>query len=243
MPAVDCAADGVIQEISPNDTMLVPGWQSHYFMQGQSALQCIQVAMRAANLTDVRTILDLPCGHGRVMRWLKAAFPGAALTACDLDRDGVDFCAQTFGAIPVYSAEYPESIPLQGPFDLVWCGSLLTHLDQDRWASFLSFFHFVLSVGGLLVFTVHGRQSAHWLRTGHTDYLLPDVPAILRDYDESGFGYQGYRAHTHSNYGVSLSSPAWVMNQIMWQPGLRLVHYIEHGWDNHQDVVACMRDQ
>ena len=47
-------------------------------------------------------MLDFACGHGRVMRTLKAAFPDALLTACDIDRDGVDFCARTFGAAPVY---------------------------------------------------------------------------------------------------------------------------------------------
>ena len=242
MLAVDYGAENVIQEISPNDTMFVPQARAHYFMQGQSALHCVRVAMQAAGLANVRTVLDLPCGHGRVLRWLRKTFPNAVITACDLDRDGVDFCAQAFGAIPVYSAENPEAIPLWGPFDLIWCGSLLTHLDQHRWPAFLAFFHSTLSTGGLLVFTVHGRPSVHWLRTGHTDYLLPDVPAILRAYDGSGFAYQGYRAHTHSNYGISLSSPAWVMGQIMRQPGLRLVHYAERGWDNHQDVVACVRD-
>ena len=242
MPAVDHAVEDVIQEISPNDTMLVPKWPSHYFAQGRSALHCIEVARQAAGPAEVRTILDLPCGHGRVLRWLKAAFPDAAITACDLVRDGVDFCAQTFGAIPAYSAECPEEIPVYGPFDLIWCGSLLTHLDQDRWPGFLSFFHSVLAPHGLFVFTAQGRESVRWMRSGKFNYGINDVPAILRAYDECGFGYQEYPADALRNYGITLTSPSWVIGQIFRQPGLRLVHYIERGWDNHQDVVACVRE-
>ena len=42
---------------------------------------------------EVARLLDLPCGHGRVMRYLRAAFPRAEITGCDLLRDGVDHCA------------------------------------------------------------------------------------------------------------------------------------------------------
>ena len=36
---------------------------------------------------------------------LRAAYPDTPLTVCDLDPDGVDFCATHFGAGPVYSRE------------------------------------------------------------------------------------------------------------------------------------------
>src|SRR5437870_5495298 len=106
------ANDGMVLRDHPPDHAL-----SHYLESGRAALT-------AAGKTDVRRILDLPCGHGRVLRVLKAAFPGAALTACDIDRDGVDFCASRFGAEPVYSVEDPGRIPVRGPFDLIWVGSL-----------------------------------------------------------------------------------------------------------------------
>src|SRR4029453_9635557 len=83
--------DGLIEEISPNDGMFV-GNRIHYFAVAQGALECIRVALLAAGKQDVRSILDLPCGHGRVLRKLKAEFPDAALTGCDIERDGVDFC-------------------------------------------------------------------------------------------------------------------------------------------------------
>jgi SAM-dependent methyltransferase len=231
----------ILTDISPNDTMFTPNWEQHYFAVGMSALRCIRLAMLAAGKVDVQTILDLPCGHGRVQRTLRAAFPHARITGCDLDQDGVDFCASRFRAVPIYSAERPHDIPLSDQFDLIWCGSLFTHFDQRLWEEFLDFFQATLCPGGLLVFTVHGRESVHWVRSGKFTYHLADPAAILRDYDRCGFGYQDYTAHTHRNYGISLSSPSWVTQLLAKRPRLRVVNYTEKGLDNHQDVVACVR--
>jgi hypothetical protein len=58
---------------------------------------------------------------------LSAASPDAAITACDLDHEAVEFCARTFSARPAFSRELPEQIALPERFDLIWVGSLLTH--------------------------------------------------------------------------------------------------------------------
>ena len=70
----------VIQEISPNDGMYQGGNKDHYFSVGRSALRNIKLAMAAAgkNPTDMKNILDLPSGHGRVLRFLKAFFRGGS---------------------------------------------------------------------------------------------------------------------------------------------------------------------
>ncbi len=183
----------------------------------------------------LHTILDFACGHGRVLRMLAAAFPAARLTACDLDPDGVEFCARTFGATGVVSREEPAEIELEGPFDLIWCGSLLTHVDEDRWHGFLSLWESLLAPDGVLVFTTHGRRSAENIRSS----IAAQMSAMLGDYDRTGFGYEDYP--DSDNYGTSLSSPAWVCRQLERVPGLRLLMLKEEGWADHQDVVACLR--
>lgn len=233
----------ILSTISPNDDMYIKKLPEHYFRVGISALRCIQLAMLTTDRTGFQHILDFPSGHGRVLRVLKAAFPKATITACDLDRDAVDFCAKTFGAIPIYSTEQPEQISIQGSFDLVWCGSLLTHLDQDRWPGFLNFFRSVLSPGGLLLFSVQGREGVRRIRTGEYDYHLADTASILATYDRNGFAYQNYPPPNRlPHYGISLASPPWILERILQQPGFRLINYIEKGWDNHQDVIACVRE-
>src|SRR5436190_9999797 len=91
------------QSISPNDAMFDRNHPAYYYKAGKSALNCIRLSLSAANKASISSILDLPCGHGRVLRYLQAEFPQAKITACDLDQDAVDFCAKTFECRGIYS--------------------------------------------------------------------------------------------------------------------------------------------
>ncbi len=235
--------------MSPNEYMFA-GNEDHYFSVGRSALECIDVCLRAAGTSpsDVKRILDLPCGHGRVTRYLTAAFPEAEITACDLLRDGVDFCASTFGAVPVYSEDDPHKIPLErGAFDLIWVGSLFTHLDSEPFSEFLRVFRDVLRPGGILIFTTHGRKAHRNILEG-TDYDLPSwrVTSLVQKYQHDGFGFEEYldaaAGTRRSRYGMTLSSPEWVIARTTRIDGLRVTHFSERAWDNHQDCIACIRD-
>lgn len=216
-------------------------WEEQYFRSGASALRQIVVAMLAAGKENFNSILDLPCGHGRVLRYIKARFPDAELTASDLNRDGVDFCAKTFGAKGVYSQENIHEVTFQGKFDLIWGGSIVTHLNKHLWFDWLEFFCDLLEEGGLLVFTTHGRLSVRKLQADERDYGLnrDRIPDILEQYENTGFGYLDYPSK--AGYGISISSPAWVVAEIERHPQLKLVSFTEMGCDGHHDVVACVR--
>ena len=77
-------------------------------------------------------MLDLPCGFGRVTRFLCARYPAASITVSDLDRDGVDYCAARFNAQAAYSVRDFRDLQLGGAYDLLWVGSLITHLPAPR---------------------------------------------------------------------------------------------------------------
>lgn len=232
---------GVNLQIAPDDEMCRENLD-HYFAVGASALACIDAALHMARLDRslIRSILDLPCGHGRVLRFLRRAFPAADITACDLNRGGVEFCANTFGATPVLSHSEAKQIPLRAGFDLVWCGSLLTHLDQAGCESFLALFHRVLAKGGLAVFTLHGRGCAAELATGRNDCGLGPsrIAGLLAAYEGHGFAYADYP--DQPGYGFSLVRPTFAMEHFIETPGWSLVGYHESGWDRRQDVV-CLR--
>jgi CBS domain-containing protein len=234
-------AGQLITEVSPEDT-----WGARYsrggtLMAGVAALQRIRDALAAAGKETVSSLLDFPSGHGRILRVLKAAFPDATLTAGDIDRGMVDFCARTFGATPIYSTEQPQDITIEDSFDLIWCGSLFTHLKPDRWSGFLSLFNGCLTEDGVLVFTVSGPRLRDE-RILRRFALQPDqAEQVMRDYDSEGVGYSDYPAMP--GYGISLASPAWVQARLE-EVGLRLLSYVEVGWDApapRQDVISCQR--
>ena len=230
----------MIREISPNDRMFDARHPDAYFAVGESALRCLHLASAAVGAQAPASILDFPSGHGRVLRSLKAAFPDAQLTACDIDRDGVDFCVETFDAEGVYSDEVLDDVPLAGGFELIWVGSLFTHLPRQQWNAFLSFLVERLAPNGLLVFTTHGPWCAQQIRAGVSRLGGPRIQGeTLHGYEETGFGFSNYPER--DGYGVSLSTPAAVAQELAAFDGLRLVLYLERGWFGHQDVVACQR--
>jgi SAM-dependent methyltransferase len=229
-----------------------PSERDGYFSLGRAALDCIRISMLAAQKQPPGSILDLPSGHGRVLRYLKAEYPQARLAACDIDHEAVDFCAATFGAIPVYGREYPGEIELEEKFDLIWCGSLFTHLDQPYWKEFLDVFESALVVGGIVIFTTCGRKIAAKLEDdedGATFMKEADArAAILEGYKETGFGFANYSLPDEMHdelslpdtYGISLVEPSWVCRLLESRPGLQLVSFTENRWAS-QDVLTCMR--
>ena len=231
----------VESRISPRDTMYT-GDGAHYFKVGLSAMRVLEEALRRAGSPAVERVLDLPCGHGRVLRFLAPRFPRAAFTACDLDRDGVDFCARVFGATPVYSVINLDALSFDTRFDLIWCGSLVTHLDATQTRALFRLFARHLAPGGLLLFSAHGDFVARRMPTGEFDYMLSaaQTSAITRRYSETGFGYEDYAGQ--DGYGVALTSPAWIRARLEEVGGLKEVYFGERVWDAHHDVYGYVRE-
>jgi SAM-dependent methyltransferase len=230
---------GVLDEIDPADVMTdgTPG-DPNYFGSAYRALRNVRLALLAAMKADVRSILDLPSGHGRIMRVFKAAFPDAKLTACDTDADGIEFCARKFGAVPVLSKPDPEDIEIDDRFDLIYCGSLLTHVDERGWDGFLRLFERLLDDDGVLVFTTGGRRFANQIRArnrlyGHTEEAALEM---LAEYERTGFSYKEWPNAT--NYGVTMAAPWWTLRKLEQYPSLRLLSVTEQA---PQDVVACLK--
>jgi SAM-dependent methyltransferase len=222
-----------------------------YFSLGRAALDCIRVGLLTAQVESPKSILDLPSGHGRVLRYLKAEYPEATLAACDIDHEAVNFCATTFGATPIYGHEDPHAIKCDEKFDLIWCGSLLTHLNKGYWAAFLNFFESRLADRGVLIFTTSGRKIAAKLaddEDGAT--FMKEAEArkvILEAYNQGGFGYADYSLpdglredlSLPETYGISLASPVWVFRVLERRTTLQLVSFTENRWGS-QDVITCM---
>jgi SAM-dependent methyltransferase len=230
----------VDQTVSPNERMPtedLPG----YFATGRSGLKAVQLAQLAARKADFGSILDYACGHGRVLRWLQAAYPRAHLTACDLLADGVDFCASVFGATPVYSTAPPRVDMFPGRYDLIWVGSLLTHVDVDRWIQLIDLWHDLLAPDGLLVVTTHGELVAERMRAGNLyGYPAPSIRRTLRTYDHAGFAFLE-SSLDDIDFGITIAKPDWVLRRLLTHADFRVVLFTEALWANHQDVAAVVK--
>lgn len=226
----------VDSRISPGDGMYT-GDGAHYYGVGLSAIRCIEEAITSAQPGSVNRILDLPCGHGRVLRFLVRRFPQAEITASDLDQKGVEFCAEVFGTEAIYSAPDLDRFSLRGHFDLIWCGSLVTHLNDKDIRELLAFFARHLAPEGLLVVTGHGERVIQRMQNQEFDYGIDSESAarIIEAYRREGIGFADYPGA--NGYGVSLTSPEWIRLAAA-EIGLEEVYFRARGWDDHQDVYG-----
>jgi SAM-dependent methyltransferase len=216
--------------IHPSDDMFT-GDMIHYLSVGESAINCIESIWPFDVFPD--TILDLPSGYGRVARYLTEFFPKSTITVCDINKEAIEFCATQFGAIPLLSNHHPSKIDFPSRYDLIWCGSLLTHLDSESVIKWLNVLGSCLSSGGVLIFTTHGRSVASRY-SGNSKLFI--------DYALEGFGFDPYP--NHPDYGTSVCKLSWVikhLENLFPSTEFSIISSSEHLWDNNQDVIAIQR--
>jgi SAM-dependent methyltransferase len=228
----------IINTIGSCDDMFA-GEIDHYFNVGHSAVAIIIEAMIAARVTQVRSILDLPCGGGRVTRHLKALFPDADLYAADINTEKQSFVVATFGATALNTTpDFREPPPRQ--FDLVFVGSLLTHLNSGDFVRALHWAIAATAPDGLIIASLHGRKNV-----ANVVKRLTHLAVGLTDYHRTGFGFT--LTHRESKGGISVeygrtwTKPSWVMQQVQDHPDVRIVGFHEAIWDKHHDVIALQK--
>jgi SAM-dependent methyltransferase len=212
-----------------------------YIEVGRSALEAIAIAQQLAEKAEFTSILDMPCGHGRVTRWLRTAYPEAQLSVCDLLPDGVAFCARTFNATAILSTARPTPDMFPDRYDLIFVGSLLTHVDADAWDRLISLWHALLKPEGVLIVTTHGDRVAQRMRAGHLyGYPPSSVARLLRTYEHARFGFLEESADS-IDYGITLAKPDWTLARLLRHAEFRVVLYSEALWHRHQDVAAVVK--
>lgn len=236
----DCLNDTLNKKIHENDQMFT-GKDHRYFGCGADAIRKICSILNNLNIDQPKSILDFACGFGRVARYFNCAFPNAKLAVSDVMPAAVDFCAKEFDAIPLLSAPDLAILNLEKKFSLIWSGSLMTHLSEEKAIQLLAFFERHLEENGVVIFTLHGRYAAHKWDTDKPTMQLKesDGKKLSALFNGDEYAYADYPHMT--GYGMSLAPLYWMVNQLNQLPSLRVVSFIERGWDNHQDVIALMK--
>jgi SAM-dependent methyltransferase len=229
-------ASKVPDAIHPDDVMYNSG-KGFYFNVGEDGLR---VVLRGLSLTwcqGVQRILDLPCGHGRVARHLRAGFPGAEVFFCDIDRSGVDFCAKTFEGTGIYSEPDLTRVDLPRDLDVIWVGSLFTHVDRTRTTAWLHYLAQHLREFGIIVATFRGLSQFDATDFGGD----ADAGELHRVFEETGFGYAVYKKYLKEDYGTTLVRPSAICKIAEQVEDTRILAYIERGWANRQDVLVLCK--
>lgn len=227
----------LVTEVAEADGMYKGNGQA-YLRVGRSALDCILLALKTAAMDkgQIGSILDFACGFGRVTRWLSAAFPDARLAAMDVAPQAIAFVGDVFPVSAHVIDPQWRSVP-QDDYDLIWCGSLFTHISREKTGRLLALLFDRLRPGGLLATTTHGAFIADHLRLRSRTYNLSDsaIDELLCAYDSQQYGFASYRSMM--DYGISVCRPETFLHAGT-TAGLAPLLFVERGWVRDQDFFA-----
>jgi len=221
-------AESVDLTISDRDDMFVAGQLDHYLWAGTSALEVISEAMLLGRKTRFHSLLDIPCGYGRVTRHLVKFFSDSEIFVSEIDKAKQAFRASTFGGREIDLPTDFSGEPTRH-FDLIFVGSLLTHLDATQSIDAIRYLLKSLSEGGLLIMTTQGRYAMS--QSASLGYLRHNT---LLSFMRKGFGYEA-RAGGDKRM---VMAPSWILRTLESIPDARVLGHKERGWTLHQDVFV-----
>jgi SAM-dependent methyltransferase len=193
--------------------------------------------------TPIQHIFDFGCGFGRVTRWIRAGFPDAKVYVTDYDKAGVAWCVEQYGCIDAGQDITPDT------YDMIWLGSVFTHLASDVVEPLMQRLLRSLRPNGVLVITSQGRfaekriEAFDWTNDEkafvHYGLKKELTDILLEDYNRTGYGYVDYPGQ--KGYGVCIAKSQWYTDRVTSSPDYIHILSQEKGSDNHQDVNAYMR--
>lgn len=234
---------GIPGPVHRNDLMYepgAPGAAQAYVHVGRSAVAVCEQGLAAVGRTwtDVGSALDFGCGHGRVARHLSAALAAtgpARLTVTDLDAEGVRFVATRFSARGVVSDRPLAELEL-GRHDLVWAGSVATHLPEATWSEWIALVSRSLNPGGVFVFTSH---SPDCVERDFNEEWVSARASVRADLERTGYAYVPYAYSADGSYGLTAQTAERIEHDL-GEVGLRPVLHLPAGWE-YQDVHVYVR--
>lgn len=234
-------AHHVVTSIHPDDHMFKHNaYLDDYEVVGESALHVVLSALAISRKQTVYRIMDFGCGHGRIARYLRAAFPRAMLWCCDIDQDAAEFCAREFNAISMPSTQNFEDLDLPTGIDLIWVGSVFTHIDKVRMEALFDKLFAALGPGGLLIATFHGQY--YYDLTKRDTAKAQAYAGLLQQFEDTGSAYMTYPNKTAQvgmvDWGVSIMRSDRVFELGRRHERSQMVMFSEQGWSNFHDVAA-----
>ncbi len=187
-----------------------------YFRLGHQTALLLQDIVQTYSSKQERSFssfLDFGSGYGRVTRFLPFALgKDMEIFTSEVKREAVVFNKKELGFKGIHHGSQAESFPTDRQFDVIFAGSIFSHLPEKMLTEWLTKLTEVLSPKGLLLFTTHNTtldsslagKDFHYT-TNSEDAVLDMVSDHLSDTSEYGTTYISDRKITHLMGDLHLS--------------------------------------
>lgn len=204
--------EGLDVAISHNDLMFLHALHHHeltdayasYLRTGHAGCRLVSRIAEGAfgGLHAVDSLLDFASGYGRLTRFLVLEIPPERIWVSDVKAQAVSFQVERFGVHGLVSSYRPARFRPDRRFDLIFVGSLFSHLPERLFRRWLHVLMGLLSDRGVLAFSVH---DASLRGDGASD------PFRFRKRSEDRyFAFVEDRIRRRSDYGTSHVSESFV---------------------------------
>jgi len=230
------------KKVISEDDWMAKGKTSHgYFLRGYEALAVCHLAIKRSGVR-VKDILDFGCGHGCVARMFEAQYPQATVYGQDVPEAWLSWCRKNLGIQTIKSPEKVSEVRLTpSSFNMIWVGSVFTHIPEVSFDHLLSELLSALKSPGLIVFTTAGYKVRIGFRPGNEKLISAEGGAeALQQYDATGYGFTPYVGGTYDGWGRAMVTMNRVLEKIQFHES-RLISFQEGGWGNRQDVYAVVK--
>lgn len=209
-----------------------------YLHVGYNGFQIIQRAVNTFLKKEKNelTILDFGSGHGRVSRFLALAYAPEQIWISDIKPDAVMFQKNHLGVNGFVSTASPMAFMQNQTFDLIFCGSLFTHLPERLYTQWLEALSSWLNPGGILVFSVHDisilgadpNQNGFYFHAANEDLLFPEIEGHLAD---------------NQQYGITYSGEFFIQKTVQQLRNMTLIAKWEKEYGGKQDVYILQPEE
>jgi hypothetical protein len=192
------------------------------------------------SLKKTQTFWIFPVDTEECFGFLKKHSPRTHIYGGDIDQHALNFCKKEFNIIPVPSDIDFKKVKFPVSYDLIWVGSLFTHIDSKDFRDLLEKLISSLKEKEIIIFTTHGKECLNQLGSYGLGPIEPS--SIKMELENTGFVFQPYPGQ--SNYGISITVRPYVIetvNQIS-EDKVKLIFHKNRGWDHHQDVYAFQKN-
>ncbi len=198
-----------------------------YFKTEKEALQSIENIIQSSGKTfeHIKSFLDFASGYGRATRFLIQEIDPSKVWVSDIYEGAVDFQKEYFGVNGFYSETDPRKLQFPREFEMIYVGSLFSHLPMHRFRDWLSRLYAILEDDGILIFSTHGES------------LCPPENKL----DPSGFTFLGMSESgslSVSEYGSTFVTRACV-ERIAKELGITFIYFLERElWAQDMYVIT-----